>query len=148
MLSLNATTFTMVYHSNVLFALLLLFITPAPTQPCLTDSECSLAGSCSTNGTCVCDGWTHGEYCEILNLLPANSQRYGYQNNSAYNSWGGASIQHNNKWYLFASQMAGRCPLLGWWSIVSQIVRGEAHHPTQADTTKSNVGDFTKVGGA
>jgi hypothetical protein len=62
-------------------------------------------------------------------LLPANSQRYGYQNNSAYNSWGGASIQHNNKWYLFASQMAGRCPLLGWWSIVSQIVRGEAHHP-------------------
>ena len=123
-------TIMMVYRSkNVLFALLLLFAIPAPTQPCHTDSECSLAGSCSTNGTCICDGWTHGEYCEILNLLPANSQRYGYQNSSAYNSWGGASIEHNNKWYLFASQMAGQCPLLGWWSLVSQVVRGEAHHP-------------------
>lgn len=86
--------------------------------------DCTLAGEC-VNGSCVCDGWTHGTRCNILNLEPASATAPGYRNASGYNSWGGASIQDpvTGKWYLFASQIAGKCALLGAWSVLSEGVR-------------------------
>jgi hypothetical protein len=57
-------------------------------------------------------------------------EHYGYQNASGFNSWGGASIQSGNKWYLFASQIQGKCPLLGHWSRVSEVVRAVSDNPT------------------
>ena len=81
---------------------------------CHTEMDCSLAGEC-VDGACVCDGWTHGAHCEILNLEPAQTAHLGYHNSSGWNSWGGASIEFDGKWFLFASQMQGRCPLLGYW---------------------------------
>jgi hypothetical protein len=95
---------------------------------CLDETDCSLAGECR-DGTCVCDGWTHGLYCEQLNLEPVDSTLFGYRNASGYNSWGGASVHWttdqggDGKWYLFTSQMQGRCTLLGHWSTLSQVVR-------------------------
>jgi hypothetical protein len=65
-----------------------------------------------------------------LNLLPVDPIHFGYRNSSGFNSWGGASIQSNGKWYLFASQMQGKCPLLGHWATVSEVVRSVSDNPT------------------
>lgn len=98
---------------------------------CSTSLDCSLAGEC-VRGKCQCDGWTHGQNCGILNLEPVQPAARGYHNNSGYNSWGGASIfdPNTHRWWLFASQMQGRCPLSGEWSQVSQAVRLHSAHPT------------------
>ena len=89
---------------------------------CENEEDCSLAGDCVA-GRCRCDGWTHGDHCEQLNLLPVDAERLGYRNASGYNSWGGASVAFGGRHYLFASQMGGKCPLLGHWATVSEIVR-------------------------
>lgn len=96
------------------------------TRPpmCATEMDCSLAGACDlATGKCVCDGWTHGDHCEVLNLLPAKAEAFGYWNSSGYNSWGGASVEYNGKWYLFASQIINKCPLAGHWNGGSEGVR-------------------------
>ena len=179
-----------------LLLLLLLLVLPllprvasvaAAAPHCVSARDCSLAGACSRDGaSCLCDGWTHGARCEVLNLLPVETveaveaveteldhesvhhrharlgsrnlhlnhsglgynnswggaaldresvhhhrhARLGYRNRSGYNSWGGAALPFGGKWYLFASQMAGKCPLLGWWSLVSEVVRGVADTPS------------------
>merc|ERR1712070_539872 len=89
---------------------------------------CSLAGDCQ-DGICVCDGWTHGDHCEILNLLPVDKERFGYRNASGFNSWGGGPVRVDGKWHLFASQMQGKCPLSGYWSSVSEAVHSVSEHP-------------------
>ena len=121
---------------KVLLLLVILHGRCATAFKCNSSRDCSLAGTCGANGVCICDGWTHGDRCEILNLLPAGSGAsvaspgFGYLNASGFNSWGGAALPFNGQWYLFASQMAGRCPLLGWWSLISEVVRGVADSPT------------------
>ena len=95
---------------------------------CETEEDCSLAGDCE-DGACVCDGWTHGAHCEVLNLLPAQVAHHGYRNASGFNSWGGASVEYKGLWYLFASQIAGHCPLAGYWSSASEAIRGVSAHP-------------------
>ena len=90
---------------------------------CTDELGCSLAGAC-ISGVCVCDGWTHADHCEVLNLLPVDADAVGYRNASGYNTWGGASIPGGDgKHYLFLSQLGGRCSLLGHWSVVSEGVR-------------------------
>eukprot|EP00040_Diaphanoeca_grandis_P031332 m.187312 g.187312 ORF g.187312 m.187312 type:complete len:456 (+) comp32300_c0_seq2:230-1597(+) len=95
---------------------------------CDTAFNCSLAGDC-VNGTCVCDGWTKGDHCEVLNLMPADPLHFGYRNSSGFNSWGGASISFGSKWYLFVSQIQGKCLLSGYWSTYSLGMRLESDHP-------------------
>lgn len=90
---------------------------------CANEEDCSLAGAC-VDGRCICDGWTHGDRCEVLNLLPVDADAVGYRNASGFNTWGGASIEGGDgKHYLFLSQIGGRCPLLGHWAVVSEGVR-------------------------
>lgn len=98
---------------------------------CTTDLDCTLAGEC-IDGQCHCDGWTHGLRCEVLNLEPVDPGRPGYRNASGFNSWGGASIfdEQTKKWFLFASQIQGRCALSGFWSTYSQAVRLHSDGPT------------------
>ncbi len=98
---------------------------------CSNETDCSLAGEC-VNGMCQCDGWSHGDHCEVLNLEPADSEAFGYRNDSGYNSWGGASIQDpdSKKWYLFVSQIGGKCSLLGHWVQRSEGVRLVSDSPT------------------
>ena len=111
------------------------FVAGSVTAPehasCNTSLDCSLAGEC-VSSTCVCDGWTHGPQCGVLNLEPVDPAASGYRNASGFNSWGGASIFDANtmKWYLFASQIQGRCPLSGSWSQLSQAVRLHSDGPT------------------
>lgn len=95
---------------------------------CEDSSGCSLAGEC-VDGSCVCDGWTHGDHCEILNLLPVDKKRFGYRNASGFNSWGGGPIHVDGKWHLFASQMQGKCSLAGYWSSVSEGIHSVANDP-------------------
>ncbi len=47
---------------------------------CEDDWGCSLGGSCSA-GKCVCDHWTTGPQCNLLNLahLERNVSTYGLQ---------------------------------------------------------------------
>lgn len=106
-------------------------VAPAEHRLCSSSSDCSLAGECVA-GRCKCDGWTHGPHCEVLNLEPVDPLRLGYRNTSGYNSWGGASIfdDKSKRWFLFASQIQGRCPLSGAWSQVSQGVRLHGDGPT------------------
>ena len=61
-----------------LLLLLLLLVLPllprvasvAAVPHCSSARDCSLAGTCSRDGaSCLCDGWTHGARCEVLNLL-------------------------------------------------------------------------------
>ena len=102
---------------------------PSAHIACESETDCSLAGEC-VDGRCLCDGWTSGDHCEILNLLPVDAARPGYRNSSGYNTWGGASIAAGDgKYYLFLSQMAGKCPLLGHWAEVSEGVRLVAEAP-------------------
>jgi len=89
---------------------------------------CSLAGDCQ-DGVCVCDGWTHGDHCEILNLLPVDEKRFGYRNASGFNSWGGGPVLVDGKWHFFASQMQGKCPLAHHWSSVSEAVHSISDNP-------------------
>lgn len=98
---------------------------------CRDDMDCSLAGECVA-GKCVCDGWSHGDHCEVLNLEPADPVAYGYRNASGYHSWGGASIQDpaTGKWWLFLSLISGKCPLLGYWATYSEGVRLVSANPT------------------
>eukprot|EP01043_Picozoa_sp_COSAG02_P032055 COSAG02_NODE_2124_length_9749_cov_7.636166_5_plen_495_part_00 len=106
-------------------------VAPAEHQTCSSSLDCSLAGECVA-GRCQCDGWTHGPQCAILNLEPIDPRSPGYRNTSGYNSWGGAPVysSENRRWYLFASQMQGHCPLSGEWSKVSQAVRLHSESPT------------------
>lgn len=98
-------------------------------RSCDTEMDCSLAGDC-VNGTCVCDPWVRGPNCAILALKDADPEHYGYRNASGYNSWGGHPVPGDDgKWYLFASQIRGGCPLLGFWLPYSLAIRAVSDHP-------------------
>jgi len=90
--------------------------------------DCSLAGECR-QGQCVCDGWSQGEHCEVLNLLPVGVDRFGYKDASGWNSWGGGTVKHDDKYYLFVSQMHGQCQLSRHWSQSSEAARLVSDHP-------------------
>merc|ERR1719331_1486955 len=98
-------------------------------QVCTDSLGCSLAGDC-VNGKCVCDGWSRGQHCEQLNLLPVDTARCGYRNSSGFNSWGGGPVKSKDgNWHLFASQMHGKCSLSGHWSKASEAIHSVSDHP-------------------
>ena len=66
---------------------------------CNNVMDCSLGGQC-IDGGCVCDPTWNGDYCDILNLLPAKNYKAYYQENES--SWGGTPIfdPNTNKYHV------------------------------------------------
>jgi len=117
-----------VYISPAMLRACVLLQLVAAEPACHDEFGCSLAGEC-VDGACVCDGWTHGSHCEVLNLLPVDSDKVGYRNTSGYTSWGGGPIEVDGKWHLFVSQIQGKCPLAHYWSSASEAAHLVADDP-------------------
>jgi hypothetical protein len=93
---------------------------------CEDDWSCSLGGLC-TGGKCVCDHWTTGPQCNLLNLahLERNISSYGLQM-PEYHSWGGHAVQgEHGVWNGFFSFMCKHLSLMAW-TTASSIVRATA----------------------
>ena len=87
---------------------------------------CSLGGECKA-GKCVCDHWTTGAQCNLLNLehLKRDVSTYGLQMRG-YHSWGGhAVLDENGLWNGFFSFMCRHLSLSSW-TTASSIVRATA----------------------
>ena len=53
---------------------------------CNDEFDCSLGGKC-VNNKCECDPTWTSDYCDVLNLLPANNYKTLYRETEM--SWGG-----------------------------------------------------------
>ena len=97
--------------------------------PCSNASDewiCSLGGECKA-GKCVCDHWTTGAQCNLLNLehLKRDVSTYGLQMHG-YHSWGGhAVLDEDGVWNGFFSFMCRHLSLSSW-TTASSIVRATA----------------------
>ena len=80
---------------------------------CVTDDDCSLLGICSVGGTCQCDPGWNGQHCAQADLADYvdGAGEGGYVNRTAA-SWGGRPLLVGGKWQLFATEIAGGCPLI------------------------------------
>lgn len=105
---------------------------------CKTSLDCSLAGDCVQH-TCVCDSWATGDACAYFNLKPLDPKRYGYRNESGFNSWGGHPIKINGTYHLYAAQILGHCPLSGYWSKYSTVIHATSPHFLGPYTMQSTV---------
>eukprot|EP01047_Picozoa_sp_COSAG01_P019958 COSAG01_NODE_1125_length_11596_cov_8.205532_1_plen_499_part_00 len=93
---------------------------------CSDDWSCSLGGECK-GGVCVCDHWTTGPQCNLLNLehLKRDISSYGLQM-PAYHSWGGHAVPDaGGLWNGFFSFMCNHKSLSSW-TTASSIVRATA----------------------
>lgn len=80
-------------------------------------SDCSLAGACGSDGTCVCDPPFTGLDCATLNLGPARSGRALFRQNAS--SWGGSPIALRHatsgvRYFMYVATMANGCGLNSW----------------------------------
>ncbi|KAL9179538.1 hypothetical protein ACHAXT_008828 [Thalassiosira profunda] len=79
----------------------------APSNKCLTDLDCSLAGVC-LDGKCHCDPWADGPDCSYLKFTTVSKSQLGYLN-EYHSSWGGSIVQGSDGLYhMFTSEIV--CP--------------------------------------
>ena len=93
---------------------------------CTSDMDCSLAGKCNAaTGNCVCEGWTKGDDCAALNLLPLSAESafksvIANMSEAKWTTWGGSVVEYQGKYHMFAAEMADHCTL-GVWTFKSQV---------------------------
>ena len=90
----------------------------APTTGWCTDEwDCSLAGSCGSDGLCVCDSGWQGPTCAMVAFDPAPSIGNAFRPGHGFTTWGGSPIQADNHsmYYLFASVNV-HGTLSDWWN--------------------------------
>ena len=84
---------------------------------CTDEWDCSLAGSCGSDGLCVCDSGWRGPTCAMVAFDPAPSIGYAFRPGHGFTTWGGSPIQADNHsmYYLFASVNV-HGTLSDWWN--------------------------------
>eukprot|EP01082_Thalassiosira_pseudonana_P008057 g7083.t1 g7083 contig23:1820461-1821048(+) len=96
--------------------------TATKEKVCNSGFDCSLAGVCTSQGTCQCDPWADGADCSYLKFQPVDKSRIGYPNEH-HTSWGGSIVQASDGMYhLYISEIIcksdldrrKRCGLSGW----------------------------------
>jgi hypothetical protein len=96
--------------------------TATKEKVCNSGFNCSLAGVCTSQGTCQCDPWADGADCSYLKFQPVDKSRIGYPNEH-HTSWGGSIVQASDGMYhLYISEIIcksdldtrKRCGLSGW----------------------------------
>ncbi len=128
---------------------------------CITSADCAFNGECVKNafahinlhthkgannttatatkvdpeapGFCACfDGWK-GTTCEVLDLLPVDSQKVGLVlPNRESSTWGGSIVYHDGLYHMFASEILYNCGLYSWttnsqvrfWKCCHNWIRG------------------------
>lgn len=91
----------------------------------MTDADCSYGGICEDpvdTGTCLCDPWFTGEFCDLLNMQAPEDTDVGTCGPSfdGYYSWGGRTVQGSDGMYhLFASFMCNHASLSEWTTVSS-----------------------------
>ena len=99
---------------------------------CTDELDCSLGGTCSSNGTanvCACDPWWTGPDCSHLNLQPAESLTSQGLQVPDYYSWGGHPLQsEDGTYHLFASFMCSHATL-GSWTTKSSMAHATSAQP-------------------
>lgn len=90
---------------------------------CRIDFDCSLAGVCTQDGTCLCDAWASGIDCSFLNFQKVDKSRLGYLH-PHISSWGGSIVKSKrfNLYHMFTSEILckdnpsrkERCGLNAW----------------------------------
>lgn len=115
---------------RALGVLVVVVLLSKPISACTSDEGCSLNGVC-TSGACVCDpAWT-GSECQTLNILPGVKQS-GYRmiddpkwGNTS--SWGGGGWwdEHDQKYYVWATELADHCGM-HTWTTNSQTIRASS----------------------
>jgi len=98
---------------------------------CIVDDDCSLNGVC-LHSACVCDApWTRYD-CSFLSLVQSPSSP-AYPPPSLFNSttsWGGSvALGEDEKYHMFAAEMANECGLNSWGTN-SLVVHAISDSPT------------------
>eukprot|EP00035_Acanthoeca_spectabilis_P005488 m.114299 g.114299 ORF g.114299 m.114299 type:complete len:474 (-) comp13048_c0_seq2:65-1486(-) len=134
--------------------------------PCESDFDCSFNGHCDVaTGVCDCgkSGWA-GRRCERLRLQPVDRSVLGFspmENGRNMSSWGGAAVQVNGQWHLWASRLDNHCGIqsyllnsrvvhavstsdspLGPYEERESVVPPFAHEP---DVVRAPTGEFVLI---
>lgn len=93
---------------------------PPPTKgggACHANEDCLGGGLCVANA-CHCDAMFTGDHCAAMDLLPVDLNRAGFPQPAASSlptnasfPWGGALIQSNKTFHLFATEWLNHCPM-------------------------------------
>jgi len=98
---------------------------------CVVDDDCNLNGVCD-QGSCICDSPWLGDDCSLLDVVPSPVAP-AYPPPSIFNSttsWGGSvALGDDNKYHMFAAEMANGCGLNSWGTN-SIVVRSISDTPT------------------
>lgn len=123
---------------------------------CNSDWDCSLAGTCTSQGQCQCDPWAEGVDCSYLKFQPVDRLKLGYLDEQN-TSWGGSIVQSANTglYHMYVSEILckidlnvrKRCGLNAWqthsriveaisaeiegpYNLVKQVLPPEHHNPS------------------
>ena len=110
---------------------------------CTDDWDCSLAGSCGSDGLCLCDSGWQGPTCAMVAFDRAPSVGHAFRPGHGFTTWGGSPIQADNHsmYYLFASVNV-HGTLSSWWntSVIVTATSTSAAGPYQWDRKTVTIG--------
>eukprot|EP00038_Savillea_parva_P008795 m.179234 g.179234 ORF g.179234 m.179234 type:complete len:458 (-) comp14715_c0_seq1:59-1432(-) len=88
-----------------------------PPRPCTSDKDCNHAGTCESNGTCVCDPPFYGRACESFALYSYPPGEGGLMIATGNTTWGGSVVEADDgSHHMFAAMMSGNGTLGTWLS--------------------------------
>jgi hypothetical protein len=97
---------------------------------CTSDFDCSLNGECA-NGMCTCvPPWT-GDWCGVLDVLPAAAPDAALYRRENTSSWCASTVRDDaGVWHAFISVFADHCGLNSWQANSQLVHATSAGGPT------------------
>ncbi|KAG7363541.1 hypothetical protein IV203_026902 [Nitzschia inconspicua] len=112
------------------------------SSSCTTSADCAFNGECvkkqspddndpEQSGSCQCfPGWI-GDTCEVMDVLPVETNRLGLKlPNHESSTWGGSVLYDNDTqlYHMFASEIINDCGLYSW-TTNSRVIRATSKSP-------------------